>query len=95
LDIQEYYFPVEDMLRQLLPHLDWSYLNRNGRQRILSEQAKEILWQEKIAKKSSGEWLLVTPTKDDEDEVIACISCNEQSLGEYMIEIFIADSVQI
>ena len=65
-NIQEYYFPVEDMLRQLLPHLDWLYLNRNGGQIILSEQAEENLWQEKMAKKSSDEWLLVTPTKDDE-----------------------------
>jgi hypothetical protein len=79
---------VKDMLRQLLPHLHWSYLNRDGRQRILSEQAKENLRQEKMAKKCSDEWLLVTPTEDDEDEVIACISCNEQSLGEYMIKVY-------
>ncbi len=45
-NIQEYYFPVEDMLRQLLPHLDWLYLNCDGRHRILSEQAKENLRQE-------------------------------------------------
>jgi hypothetical protein len=59
-NIQVYYIPVENVLRQLLPHLDWSYLNRNGRQRILSDQAKENLRHEKIAKKSSDEWLLVT-----------------------------------
>ena len=88
LNIQEYYFPVEDMLRQLLPHLDWSYLNRNGRQRILSEQAKENLWQEKMAKKSSNEWLLVTPTKDDEDKLIACISCDDQSMGCNLIKTY-------
>jgi hypothetical protein len=46
-NIQEYYLSVEDMLRQLLPNLDWSYLNRDGRQRILSEQAKENLRQAK------------------------------------------------
>ncbi len=26
-NIQEYYLSVEDMLQQLLPNLDWSYLN--------------------------------------------------------------------
>ena len=87
-NIQEYYFPVEDMLRQLLPHLDWSYLNHDGRQRILSEQAKENLQQEKMAKKSSNEWLLVTPTKDDEDKLIACISCDDQSMGCNLIKIY-------
>ena len=76
------------MLRELLPHLDRSYLNRDGRQRILSEQAKENIRQKKMAKKSSDEWLIVTQTKDDEVEVIACISCNEQSLGEYIIKIY-------
>ena len=28
----EYYLPMEDVVRQLLPHLDWSCLNRDGRQ---------------------------------------------------------------
>jgi hypothetical protein len=31
-NIQEYYLSVEHMLRQLLPNLDWSYLNHDGRQ---------------------------------------------------------------
>ena len=87
-NIQEYYFPVEDMLRQLLPHLDWSYLNRDGRQRILSEQAEENLWQEKMAKKLSDEWMLVTSTKDDEDKLIACISCDDQSMGCNLVETY-------
>ncbi len=30
-NIEGYYLSVEDMLRQLLPNLDWSYLNRDGR----------------------------------------------------------------
>ena len=76
------------MHRQLLSHLDWLYLNHNGRQRILSEQAKENLWQENMAKKSSNEWLLVTPTKEDEDELIACISCHNQSIGCNLIKIY-------
>ncbi len=29
--IEDYYLSVEDMLRQLLPNLDWSYLNRDRR----------------------------------------------------------------
>ena len=70
-NIHEYYLSVEDMLRQLLPNLDWSYLNRDGRQRLLSEQAKENLCQ---AKKNCDEWVLITPTEYDEDELMACIS---------------------
>jgi hypothetical protein len=29
-NIQEYYLSVEDMLRQCIPNLDWSYLNPDG-----------------------------------------------------------------
>jgi hypothetical protein len=76
------------MLKQLLPHLDWSYLNHDGRQRILSEQAIENFWQEKMAKKSSDEWLLVTPTKDDEDKLIVCIPCDDQSMRCNLIETY-------
>jgi hypothetical protein len=42
-NIQVYYLSVEDMFRQLLPNFDWLYLNHNGQQRLLSEQAKENL----------------------------------------------------
>jgi hypothetical protein len=80
-NIQEYYLSVEDMLRQLLPNLDWSYLNRDGRQRLLSEQAKENLRQ---AKKNCDEWVLITPTEYDEDELMACIS-SEGTSTEYNI----------
>ena len=76
------------MLRQLLPHLDWSYLNHDGRHRILSEQAKENLRQENMAKKSSNEWMLVTPIKHDEDELIACISCDDQSMECNLIKTY-------
>ena len=72
---------VEDMLRQLLPNLDWSYLNRDGRQRLLSEQAKENLHQ---AKKNCNEWVLITPTEYNEDELMACISSDEPSM-EYNV----------
>jgi hypothetical protein len=80
-NIQEYYLSVEDMLRQLLPNLDWSYLNRDGRQRLLSKQAKENLRQ---AKKNCDEWVLITPTEYDEDELMACIS-SEGTSTEYNI----------
>ena len=63
----EYYLPVEDMLRQLLPHLDWSFLNCDGRQQLLSEQARENLRQEKMAKLNCNEWMLVMPMEDDEN----------------------------
>ena len=66
-NIQEYYLSVEDMRRQLLPNLDWSYLNSDGQQQLLSEQAKENLGQ---AKKNCDEWLLITPTEDNEDELM-------------------------
>jgi hypothetical protein len=33
---------VEDMLRQCIPNLDWSYLNPDGWQWLLSKQAKEV-----------------------------------------------------
>ena len=66
----EYYLPVEDMLRQLLPHLDWSFLNRDGRQRLLSEQATENLRQEKMTKLNCDEWTLLTPTEDNKNELI-------------------------
>ena len=54
----------------------------------MSEQAKENLRQEKMAKKGSDEWLLVTPTKDDEDELIACISCDDQSMECNLIKTY-------
>ncbi|KAL7488265.1 hypothetical protein ACHAW6_013837 [Cyclotella cf. meneghiniana] len=38
---------VEDMLKSLMPQLDWSHLDRGGRKRVLSEKAKENLRQEK------------------------------------------------
>jgi hypothetical protein len=76
-NIQEYYLSVEDMLRQLLPNLDWSYLNRDGRQQLFSEQAKENLRQ---AKMNYDEWVLITPTEYDEDELMAYISSDEQSM---------------
>jgi hypothetical protein len=66
---------VEDILQQLLPNLDWLYLNCDGRQRLLREQAKENLRQ---AKKNCNEWVLITPTEDDEDKLMACISSDEQ-----------------
>ena len=75
----EYYLPVEDMLRQLLPHLDWSFLNRDGRQQLLSEQARENLRQQKMTKLNRDEWMLVTPTEDDENELIECISWDEEA----------------
>lgn len=75
----EYFLPVEDMLRQLLPHLDWAFLNRDGRQRLLSEQARENLRQEKMTTLNCDEWMLVTPTEDDEDELIECISWDEEA----------------
>mmetsp|Transcript_28798 Transcript_28798/g.58696 ORF Transcript_28798/g.58696 Transcript_28798/m.58696 type:complete len:773 (+) Transcript_28798:91-2409(+) len=40
---------VEDMLREFIPHLDWSHLDRGGRKRVLSEKAKENLRQERQA----------------------------------------------
>ncbi|KAL3779245.1 hypothetical protein HJC23_010892 [Cyclotella cryptica] len=40
---------VEDMLKSLMPQLDWSHLDRGGRKRVLSEKAKENLRQEKRA----------------------------------------------
>ena len=74
-NIDGYYLSVEDMLRQLLPNLDWLYLNRDGRKRLLSKQAKENIYQ---AKQNCDEWLLITPTEYDEDELMACIACDEQ-----------------
>jgi hypothetical protein len=38
---------VEDMLKSVMPQLDWSHLDRGGRKRVLSEKAKENLRQEK------------------------------------------------
>ncbi len=66
------------MLRQLLSNLDWSYLNRDGRKRLLSEKAKENIHQ---AKMNCNEWLLVTPTEYDEDKLMVCIKCDEESIG--------------
>jgi hypothetical protein len=43
----------------------------------LSEQAKENLRQ---AKKNCDEWVLITPTEWDEDELMACISSDEPSM---------------
>ncbi len=37
---------AEDMLRSILPELDWSHLDRGGRMRILSEKARENLKQQ-------------------------------------------------
>ncbi len=65
-NIEGYYLSMEDMLRQLLPNLDWSYLNRDGQKQLLSKQAKENICQ---AKKNCDDWLLVTPTEYDEDEL--------------------------
>jgi hypothetical protein len=79
--IQEYYLSVEEMLWQLLPNLDWSYLNCDGWQWLLSKQAKENLCQ---AKKNCNEWILITPTEYDKDELMACISSDERSM-EYNI----------
>jgi hypothetical protein len=42
----------------------------------LSEQDNENICQ---AKKNCNEWLLVTPTEYDEDELLACIKCDEKS----------------
>ncbi len=42
----------------------------------MSEQAKENIRQ---AKKNCDEWLLVTPTEYNKDELMACITCDEQS----------------
>ena len=64
------------MLQQLLPNLDWSYVNRDGRKWLLSKQTKENLRQ---AKKNCNEWLLVTPTEYNNDELMVCIACDEQS----------------
>ena len=44
----------------------------------MSKQAKENIRQ---AKKNCDEWLLITPTEYDEDELMACITCDEQSNG--------------
>ena len=41
-----------------------------------------------MAKKSSNEWMLVTPTKDDEGKLIACILCDDQSMGCNLIKIY-------
>jgi hypothetical protein len=41
-----------------------------------------------MAKRSSDVWLLVTPTKDDEDELISCVSCDDQSIGCNLIKIY-------
>ena len=75
----EYYLPLEDMLQQLLPHLDWFFLNRNGRQRLLSEQARENLRQEKMTKLNCNEWTLVMLTEDDENKLIECISWDDEA----------------
>ena len=69
------------MLRQLLPNLDWSYLNRNGWQQLLSKHAKEIFCQDE---KNCNEWLLITQTEYDKHELMACITGDEQS-SEYNI----------
>ena len=58
-------------------NIDWSYLNRDGRQQLLSKQAKENLHQ---AKKNCDGWLLITPTEYDKDELMACISSDEPSM---------------
>ena len=47
----------------------------------MSEQAKENLRQ---AKKNCDEWVLITPTENDEDELMVCISSDERSM-EYNI----------
>jgi len=43
----------------------------------LSEQAKENFCQ---AKNNCNEWVLITPTEYNKDEVMACISSDEQSM---------------
>ena len=45
---------------------------------MLSEQAKENIHQ---TKKNRDDWLLVTPTEYNKDELMACITCDEQSIG--------------
>ena len=42
---------VADMLQELLPTLDWSYLNRNGRMTFMSEKAEQN-WDQQQCKKS-------------------------------------------
>jgi hypothetical protein len=46
---------------------------------LLSEQARESFRQEKMTKLKCDEWMLVTPTEDDEDKLIECISWDEES----------------
>ncbi len=43
----------------------------------MSEQAKENIPQDK---KNCDEWLLVTPTEYDKDELMVYITCDEQSI---------------
>ena len=52
--------PTEDALRELLPDLDWTFLN--GRSRMLSEKARENLHQDKVAR---GE---IAAEKEGEEE---------------------------
>ena len=67
-NIEGYYLSVEDMLVQLLPNLDWLYLNCDGQKQLLSKQAKENICQ---AKKNCNELLLDTPTEYNKDELMA------------------------
>jgi len=39
---------VEDLLQSTMPHLDWTYLDRGGRKRQLSEKARENLKQKRV-----------------------------------------------
>eukprot|EP00956_Cyclotella_meneghiniana_P001552 scaffold1758_cov40-Cyclotella_meneghiniana.AAC.1 len=55
---------VESMLRETMPELDWTHLDRGGRKRALSEKAKENRRQEKRAAQSSA-------AHNGQDEVMA------------------------
>ncbi len=63
---------VEDMLREVMPHLDWTHLDRGGRKRNLSEKAKENLRQEREVTIQSNEF--------DQQEGIRAIEEMEKSI---------------
>ena len=75
---------VEEMLKNMQPGLDWSHLERAGRSGTLSEKAKENCRQalEAQGDKNEGDatdidWDLDTPSKDDKEGLVECISPGE------------------
>lgn len=64
---------AEDMLRSTLPQLDWSYLDRGGRMRVLSEKARENLKQVQEIGTTSATVQITSSQNHDEEERVKAV----------------------